>query len=238
MDNKKNRILAIIPARGGSKGVPGKNVKEFCGKPLIQYAVDCAIDVNEVDKIIVDSDGQEILNQVNDNNDTRVSKILRPPHLGEDNSSIVDVILHLLNKQNEIYDLIILLQPTSPIRSPQDIAKIIALFNKDKDVEGVISVIPMDDMHPARMYNIDENKNLVSLVKDDETKHRQDLKSVYYRNGCFYTIRTEAFLEQKTFMPSHKKAYVMNPEHLLNIDSPRDILLAEVMIKAWLNNQL
>lgn len=238
MNNKKNRILAIIPARGGSKGVPGKNTKVIQGKPLIQYAVDCAIGASEIDKIIVDSDDQHILNQVKDNNDSRVFKVLRPSHLGDDNSSIVDVILYLLNSQKEIYDLIFLLQPTSPIRSPQDITSIISLFNEDKDLEGVISVIAMEDMHPARMYNLDNRQNLLPLVKGNETKRRQDLETVYYRNGCFYAIQTKAFLEQKTFMPVKKKAYVMNPEHLLNIDTPRDILLAEVMIEAWLNNQL
>ena len=232
------KILALIPARGGSKGVPGKNTKVIQGKPLIQYAVDCAIGASEIVKIIVDSDDNEILNKIQNHGDTRLEKVLRPAHLGKDNSSIVDVVLHFLKRQTDTFDIILLLQPTSPIRSSKDISNIISMFNQDKNLEGVISVIPMEDMHPARMYNLDKHQYLLPLVKGNETKRRQDLEPVYYRNGCFYAIRTKAFLEQKTFMPTNKRAYVMNPEHLLNIDSPRDLLLAEVMIEAWVNNKL
>jgi len=121
---------------------------------------------------------------------------------------------------------------TSPLRTSQDIKEIVELFTKDKKLEGVISVVPMDDMNPARMYQLGSDSILKPLMKEAEATRRQDLKPVYFRNGCFYAVKTEVLVQQKTFMPTYKRAYVMNPDHLLNIDSIRDVKLAEVLIKA------
>jgi CMP-N-acetylneuraminic acid synthetase len=238
MTEGKIKILAIIPARGGSKGVPGKNIIKFDGKPLIQYAVDCALNSNLLDKIIINSDDQSILNTVDDKNSERIIKELRPKELGSDNSSIVDVVLHTLSQIKDKYDLVILLQVTSPLRTSQDIKEIVGLFTKDKKLEGVVSVVPMDDMNPARMYELGSDSDLKPLMKEAESTRRQDLKPVYYRNGCFYAVKTEVLVQQKTFMPTYKRAYVMNPDLLLNIDSFRDVKLAEVLIKAWKNKEL
>jgi len=238
MTEGKIKILAIIPARGGSKGVPGKNIIKFDGKPLIQYAVDCALNSNLLDKIIINSDDQSILDTVDDKNSERIIKELRPKELGSDNSSIVDVVLHTLSQIKDKYDLVILLQVTSPLRTSQDIKEIVGLFTKDKKLEGVVSVVPMDDMNPARMYELGSDSDLKPLMKEAESTRRQDLKPVYYRNGCFYAVKTEVLVQQKTFMPTYKRAYVMNPDLLLNIDSFRDVKLAEVLIKAWKNKEL
>ncbi len=231
LENQK--ILAIIPARKGSKGVPKKNTMEFAGKSLIQMAVDCALGSDKVDKVLLNSDDQGILDSADVGKDTsKILKQQRPKHLAEDNSSIVDVVLHALKNLDEKFDIILLLQVTAPIRTSSDIDNIIDYFKKDKDLEGVISVVPVEDNHPSRMYKIN-NENLISLNVSNETKHRQNLETVYLRNGCFYAIRTKALLEQKTFMPKHKRPYVMNPEHLLNIDSSRDVIIAEALISAW-----
>jgi CMP-N-acetylneuraminic acid synthetase len=232
------KILAVIPARLGSKGVPGKNIIKFDGKPLIQYAVDCALNSNLLEKIIINSDDQSILNTVDDKNSERIIKELRPKELGSDNSSIVDVVLHTLSQIKDKYDLVILLQVTSPLRTSQDIKEIVELFTKDEKLEGVVSVVPMDDMNPARMYELGSDSDLKPLMKEAEATRRQDLKPVYYRNGCFYAVKTEVLVQQKTFMPTYKRAYVMNPDLLLNIDSFRDVKLAEVLIKAWKNKEL
>ncbi|MGB2087863.1 MAG: cytidylyltransferase domain-containing protein [Psychroflexus salarius] len=233
------KILAIIPARGGSKGVPGKNIKIFNGKPLIQYAVDCALNSENVDRVLVNSDDQHILDSVDTLQDQdRVTKQLRPENLGKDDSSIVDVVLDALKKLEEDYDIILLMQTTSPIRSPKDISEIVKYFENNQNLDAVISVVPMEDMHPARMYELDKEQHLVPLRKSDESAHRQKLKPVYFRNGCFYAIRTKAFKKQQTFMPKNKRAYVMNPDHLLNIDAHRDVKLAEILIKAWKNKEL
>lgn len=237
-NNESLKTLAIIPARGGSKGVPAKNIKDLGGKPLIQYAVDCALGSEALDKIIINSDSEEILNVVNTHQSKKIIKQKRSAKLGNDQASIVDVVFESIKSLKENYDLIILMQVTSPLRTSDDINNIVGIFKEEPGVEGIISVIPMHDMHPARMYKLDKNDTLEPLTKHHESKRRQDLDPVYYRNGCFYAIRTKAFLDQNTFMPRHKKAYVMNPEHLLNIDSPRDLKLAEVLIDAWKNKTL
>jgi CMP-N-acetylneuraminic acid synthetase len=235
---ENHKILAIIPARKGSKGVPQKNTMEFAGKSLMQMAVDCALGSDKVDKILLNSDDQSILDLADVEKDNpKIIKQRRPKHLAEDNSSIVDVVLHALKNLDEKFDIILLLQVTAPIRTFSDIDSIIDYFKNEKDLEGVISVVPVEDNHPSRMYKI-ENEKLISLNVSNETKHRQNLETVYLRNGCFYAIRTKAFLEQKTFMPKRKRAYVMNPEHLLNIDSPRDVIIAKALISAWQENRL
>lgn len=239
MTTDKLKVLGLIPARGGSKGVPGKNTMTLDGKPLIQYAVDCALASKQVDKILINSDDTRILEAVHVKEDSsRIIKQERPKELGKDHSSIVDVVVDALGKLEEQFDLIILMQTTSPLRSSKDIDRIIDHFKYDDHLEGMISVIPMEDMHPARMYKLDDEQYLSPLISSNESSHRQDLQPVYFRNGCFYAIRVNAFLEQRSFMPKHKKAYIMNPDHLLNIDAPRDVKLAEVLIDAWKKNEL
>jgi CMP-N-acetylneuraminic acid synthetase len=231
-------VLCLIPARAGSKGVPHKNTMIFQGKSLIERAVDCALGSSSVNKVVVNSDDQNILNEVDESIDQkRVIKQLRPEHLGQDNSSIVDVVLDAMNKIEDFFDIIILLQVTSPLRTSKDIDNIVKYFKNDDKLEGVISVVPVNDNHPARMYKINDYK-LVALNHTNESKHRQQLDEVYLRNGCFYAIRTKALTTQKTFMPKIKKPYVMNSEHLLNIDSPRDVIIANDLIKAWENHNL
>jgi CMP-N-acetylneuraminic acid synthetase len=232
------KTLAIIPARKGSKGVPKKNTIVFGGKSLLQMAVDCALDSENINKILINSDDQGILDLINvPENDLKILKQLRPKHLAEDNSTIVDVVLQALKNLNEKFDIILLLQVTAPLRSSVDIENILKYFENDDQLEGVISVIPVEDHHPARMYHIQDDK-LISLNEVNENKHRQNLTTVYLRNGCFYAIKTKVFLEQKTFMPKYKKAFVMNSEHLLNIDSTRDVIIAEALIKAYHENRI
>lgn len=240
MNNKKliNRVLALIPARAGSKGVPQKNTMIFEGKSLMQRALECALGSNAVDKILINSDDQNILDTVDASLDNRIIKQLRPRSLGQDNSSIVDVAVNAVEQLKENYDIIILLQATSPLRTKVDIDKIINYFEEDNDLEGVISVIPVNDNHPARMYKLNDKEYLSPLDMTFETKHRQNLKEVYLRNGCFYAVRTAVLKQQKTFMPKRKRAYIMNPEHLLNIDSPRDVIMGKALIKAWQDNKL
>lgn len=229
------RVLAVIPARGGSKGVPKKNIKLLGDKPLIIHAVDCAKNAKKITKVIVSTDSEEIaLIALNYNCEYSI----RPKELAEDTSNVVTAIEYVYNELNENFDVIVLLQPTSPYRTSNDLDEIITLFERNKKTDAVISVIPMDDMHPARMYNLSEENQLVPLIEDGETKRRQDLKPVYYRNGCFYAVRTKAFFEEKSFMVKNKMAYIMNPEWMVNIDTPRDFKIAELLFEDWKNENI
>jgi CMP-N,N'-diacetyllegionaminic acid synthase len=230
----KNRpkVLAIVPARGGSKGVPGKNLRELGGQPLIQYAFDTAKESALLTHIVVSTDDQGIAAFAIQ---CGVEVIMRPKELASDTASVVDAVIHVLDQLTEDYDGVVLLQPTSPLRTGGALDSVIQLLFADSHTEGVVSVVPMFDQHPARMYNIDNKGVIHPFLENGETTRRQDLEPVYYRNGCFYAVRTAILKAQQTLMPKNKKAFVMDPYWLLNIDEPRDLLVGEAMMQEWKN---
>ncbi|OXA81470.1 N-acylneuraminate cytidylyltransferase/CMP-N,N'-diacetyllegionaminic acid synthase [Flavobacterium aquidurense] len=226
------RVLAIIPARGGSKGVPGKNIKLLGSKPLIVHAIECAKKCKKVTKTIVSTDSDEILNIALK---FEAEVIKRLTSLAQDTSNVVTAVEEVYQKLEEEFDLIVLLQPTSPLRTSVDLENIITMFEKDEFIDGVISVVHLEDYHPARMYNLEKDNKLIPFVNEGETKRRQDLEPVYFRNGCFYAVRVKAFLKEKSFMVENKKAYVMDVNWLVNIDSFRDFKIAEMLYDDWKN---
>ena len=139
--------------------------------------------------------------------------------------------MEALEKDGEVYDILILLQITSPIRTGKNVDDIIEMFEQDPSLSGVISVVPMHDVHPARMYRLDDSNLMLPLNPEWETARRQDIPPVYYRNGCIYAIRTDLLKLNKTLMPEGKKGYVMPVEWLANIDDERDLIITEALIK-------
>lgn len=226
------KVLVIIPARGGSKGVPQKNIKLLGGKPLIAHAIECALGSKKTTKVVVSTDDDAIASVAKQ---YPIEVVKRPSALAEDDSNVVSAVTYTYDFLNEDFDVIILLQPTAPLRTSADLDAIIDLLDTNKTTDGVISVVPMDDVHPARMYDLDQANQLIPLVENGETLRRQDLKPVYYRNGCFYAVRTKAFSAQNSFMVSNKMAYVMNPNWLINIDNQRDFQLATLLYEDWKN---
>ena len=224
------RVLAIIPARGGSKGVPGKNIKLLGGKPLIAHSITCAQESKKIARFVVstDSDSIEAVAQ-----EYGAEVIKRPKDLAEDTSNVSTAVQHVIETLKESFDLIILLQPTSPLRTGKDIDQVIEMFELDKALDGVISVVAFDDYHPARMYNLSGDLHLSGFIQENETTRRQDLQPVYYRNGCIYGVRTTAFLKENTFMVKNKKGYVMDVNWLANIDSMRDFKIATLLYEEW-----
>jgi CMP-N-acetylneuraminic acid synthetase len=226
------RVLVIIPARGGSKGVPQKNIKLLGGKPLIAHAIACALGSKKATKVVVSTDDDAIASVANQ---YPIEVVKRPSELAEDDSNVVTAVTYTYNYLKEDFDVIVLLQPTAPLRTSADLDAVIDLLEKNKNADGVISVVPMDDVHPARMYDLNETQHLVPLIENGETLRRQDLKPVYYRNGCFYAVRTKAFYDQQSFMVANKLAFVMNPNWLINIDNQRDFQLATLLYQDWKN---
>lgn len=227
------KIIAIIPARAGSKGLPDKNIKSLGGKPLFLHAYECAKKSKYEIDIVVSTDSYEIKTICNVNN---VKVIERPAELAEDSSSVIMAIYHVLENMNGNYDIIVLLQPTSPFRKSEQLDQIISFFEKDSSLEGVVSVVSVEDNHPARMYDLDSDFVMKPFLSSkDETTRRQDLSSVYLRNGCFYVVRTKPFLTQNSVMPLHKKAYIMDSKYHVNIDNPRDFMLASLIYEEWEN---
>ncbi|WP_205334712.1 acylneuraminate cytidylyltransferase family protein [Gelidibacter japonicus] len=225
------KVLALIPARGGSKGIPDKNLKLLGGKTLIEHAVDCARGAKKIDCTAMTSDSIRILETIKHKD---VELIHRPQDLARDESNVVLAIEHALKELGN-YEVIVLLQPTSPLRTSKQLDEIISMFENDASLNAVISVVPMHDIHPARMYTLDTDLSMKPLTQFGETSRRQDLDPVFFRNGCFYAVKTEAFLREKTLMVANKKAYVMDVNWLANIDSPRDLLLAELLYNDFKN---
>ena len=224
-------VLGIIPARGGSKGVKNKNIRLVDGKPLITYAINTAKESKLLTDFIVTSDDEAILNIAKSNESAYYKRDLKN---AQDDSPIELVIFEVLQFLKEKqYDLIVLLQPTAPIRTGKDIDNVISMFLKDETLNNVVSVVELEDIHPARMYEVDDSFNLKPLNSDKEKEQRQKLDSVYLRNGCIYATTTKAFLKEKTLILSNKKAYVMPHSTWVNIDTERDLMVAETLVKLW-----
>lgn len=230
------KVLGIIPARGGSKGVKNKNIRLIDGEPLINYAINTAKESKLLTNYIVTSDDEKILRVAKSSNCLCHNRDLKN---AQDDSPIESVVLEVLQfLKKEQYDLIVLLQPTAPIRTGKDVDNVISMFLEDEALNNVVSVVELEDIHPARMYEVDDLKNLKSLNSQHEKEQRQKLSSVYLRNGCIYAITTKAFLAEKTLILKNKKAYVMPHETWANIDTERDLLIAETLVKLWKANKI
>ena len=227
------KILTIIPARGGSKGIPGKNTKVIGGKSLVRWAIDCAKGIRENQNIVVDTDDLIIANIATE---AGVEIHFREPSLGSDEASIIpvmnNVLLHMEHTHQTTYDLIVLLQPTSPFRTTVDYKNIISMFTSNPDIQNVVSVIPLDEIHPAKMYYL-KGTELIAINPETEQSRRQDLETAYLRNGCFYAIRRNLFVETQSVMTKHKTPYIMQEYWWANINTPRDLQWADFLFAQW-----
>lgn len=228
------RSLGVIPARGGSRAILRKNLREVGGEPLIAYAIRAAQESRLLTAFLTTTDDDEIAEVA-----ARLGcpVLRRPGELARDDTPMAAVLLHALEHAEgevaERYDALVLLQPTSPIRAGQDVDSAIALLRDDPDVDSVISVCPMDDMHPARMYRVDGEGWMEPLWPEWERAQRQELPVVYYRNGAIYACRRELLVGERTLMGGRRKAYVMPRERLANVDDERDLAIADALVRMW-----
>ncbi|MDT0643036.1 acylneuraminate cytidylyltransferase family protein [Zunongwangia sp. F363] len=227
------KILGIIPARGGSKGVPGKNVRQFDGKPLLAYAVEAARESSKISKLVVNTEDKEI-SEVAKN--LKCEVIHRNHEMAADNSPVIDAVLQTLNflkeNNNEEYDAVLLLQPTAPLRTGSDIDAAVKLLKSNPEKDAVISMAKVEDHHPARMYSIKE-ESLICQMPEYETRNRQELPELYIRNGCIYLVRTSVLKKEKTLIPPKKLAYIMESKWSVNVDTEMDAILLNELLKKW-----
>jgi CMP-N,N'-diacetyllegionaminic acid synthase len=231
------RVLGVIPARGGSKGVPRKNLRPVAGQPLVAHAIRSAQESERLSTFLTTTDDEEIARVAS----ACGSPVLRrPPGLAADETSMVDVVLHALShaehETGDEYEAVALLQPTSPVRTGKDIDAALEILETDPEVDAVISVVPTEDEHPARMYRMDGRGELVSFWPTLETAQRQDLPALYYRNGAIYAVRRVVLVEKRTMMGDRKRPYVMSREQLVNVDDERDLVIAEAVVQ-WLRKR-
>jgi CMP-N,N'-diacetyllegionaminic acid synthase len=228
----KKKILGVIPARGGSKGIPGKNLIKISGKPLIQYTIEASKKSKLLTEFIISTDSEEIANftrSVGGN-----APFLRPENLSSDKALSLPAILHALNFMEKViedkYDIIVMLQPTTPLRSYEDIDNAISIL-LDKHADSVISVTDVGGHHPLRMKRI-VNGRLINYIDQgvEDMRPRQDLPPVYIRNGAIYAAFREILIEKNSFSGNNCYAFNMPAERSINIDTLDDLTLAKKYI--------
>lgn len=214
-------VLAIIPARGGSKGIKRKNLIDFNGKPLLQWTIDAALNSNYINDVVVSSDNDEILSLANNNKGLITLK--RPKELAEDNSRTEPVLKHTLESLSKTdYSHIILLQPTSPLRTVEHIDEAFKLLNKS-NANSLISVCIIED-HPFKSFKLDENGFLEGIINNDYPfSPRQKLPKTVRANGAIYIIKVEDFLEKKSLLTNQTTFFEMSKENSLDIDTIEDL---------------
>jgi len=220
-------VIAIIPARGGSKGVPRKNIRILAGKPLIAWTIEEAKKSRYIDRLILSSENEEII-QVAKEWNCEVP-FVRPMKLAMDDTPGIEPILHAINALKKKYDYGVYLQPTSPLRSIKDIDGCIeaCVFTKSPSCVSVTEV----RQHPYWMYKIDELGCLVPFLKEDKRyAFRQDLPPLYVLNGAVYVAECTFLNNNHSFFSDKTKAYIMSTENSIDVDFELDFKILESLI--------
>jgi CMP-N-acetylneuraminic acid synthetase len=227
------KVLGLIPARGGSKGVPGKNLRLLAGKPLLQYTAEAALAAERLSRVVLSTDDEDI---------ARAGRacglevpFLRPPTLARDNTPTLPVVQHVvrsLEAQGDRYDAVCLLQPTNPLRLASDIDGAVALMEA-RDADSVIAFCDVGEKHPARMKFVAENGLVTdpSFAEAVEGQRRQDLLPLYLREGSIYLTQHPVLMERGSFQGERCFAWIIPPERACNIDTELDLILAEALLK-------
>lgn len=218
-------VLGLITARGGSKGIPRKNVKDLAGKPLIQWTIEPAQESKFIDRLIVSSDSAEILML---SNNLGCETLPRPEHLARDETSSIDTILHAVDQVSPSYDYLILLQPTSPFRTTSDIDGILQKA-VGSDCNVMVSVCRLKT-HPMFIYEIIEGK-LRSFQPQRTQLRRQDTPPVYAHNGALYVAKIPVLISEKTFNLPDTEPYITEGRINLDIDTTDDWEYAKFLMK-------
>lgn len=223
------KILVVIPARGGSKGIPHKNIKPLAGKPLIHYTIDVARQIVADEDICVSTDDSEIIQCVEDYG-LKVP-FVRPEELATDTAGTYEVLLHALNfyeQQGNQYDVVLLLQNTSPFRTANQVKEALALYQSDIDM-----VVSVKECYANPYYCVfEENQEgYLKICKGDGTiTRRQDAPKVYEYNGAIYVINPQSLKQMPLNKFSRRIKYVMDEQSSLDLDTMNDWKMAELIV--------
>lgn len=216
--------MAVIPARGGSKGVPRKNIRLLAGKPLVTWTIEQAAQSRYIDRVIVSSEDEEIC-QVAKQSGAEVP-FVRPMELASDTASGVDVLCHAVENAGADYDYVVLLQPTSPLRESTDIDAAIECC-VSRTAKSVVSVAEATKS-PYWMYQVQEGGKLTPFV-ENAASNRQQLPQSYALNGAVYVLEVAALLESRKILDEQTLGYVMPEERSYDIDTETDFLICEFL---------
>ena len=225
-------LVALIPARSGSKGIRNKNIKLFCGKPLIQWSIEAALRSSFVDRVIVSTDSQEYADLAL--NLGAEVPFLRPAKYAQDDSPSIDMILHALDYIPEAKN-ILLLQPTSPLRDHKDIESMYN-FWKSKPYLSIVS-ISKSKIHPSWMFELNNDLTINSFTKEIKAFRRQDLPDIYLINGSMYLASRDFLIKEKSFISPNTLGFIMPKEKSIDIDDEDDWLYAEAVMNQIIDSR-
>ena len=227
---KNKKILAVIPARGGSKGIPSKNIIEIGGKPLIQYTIDCAKHSRYIDRAVISTDSEEIKKvSIECGGDV---PFMRPKELALDTSKTIDCIVHAVNtlkEMGETYDYVMIIQNTVPLRKSwhvdESIEKLI-----DSNERSLVSVTEVEQ-HPILMRTINEDGTVRNLLPMSSTMRRQDFPKFYKVDGAIAIQKIDEEFNLNTSINDGRLAYIMDSKYSTDIDSYIDIKVIEYYLE-------
>ncbi|MFA6273133.1 MAG: acylneuraminate cytidylyltransferase family protein [Candidatus Paceibacterota bacterium] len=228
----KPKILAVITARGGSKGIPGKNIKPLGGKPLIAYSIDAAKKSKLITHLIVSTDDKKI---------ARIAikygaevPFLRPKKLAQDKTPHVPVMCHAIEfvekKLGIIFDYAVILQPTSPFRLPEDIDNTLEKLIKNS-ADSAVSLVDVDNYHPVKAKKLAGDKVLPYMTPEPEGTRRQDFPPAYRRSGAIYAMRRDLLIKDNRLYGDYIVGHIVPAERSVDIDTPFEWFRAEWMLE-------
>ncbi len=227
------RIVGLVPARGGSKGIPRKNIRLLCGKPLLHYTSDAALACRSLSRVVLSTEDEEV---------AAVGRLggldvpfLRPPELANDSTPMLPVILHAvawLEAHGDQFDAICLLQPTNPLRRPEDIDGCVDLLVRD-GADAVVTVLPVPAEHNPHWTYLSAGDGFLRLStgESEPISRRQDLPEAVHREGSVYVTRRNVLVEGLSLYGQRLAGYPMPPERCVNLDAPEDWERAERLVR-------
>lgn len=231
------KILTIIPARGGSKGIPHKNIKPLNGKPLIYYTIDCARAICDDEDICVSTDDAEIISVV-EKYGLKVP-FVRPAELATDTAGTYEILLHALDfyeKQGKQYDVVLLLQNTSPFRTAEHVEEALKLYTPDVDMVVSVKECPAN---PYYCVFEEDSKGFLHVCKGDgNIFRRQDAPKVYEYNGAIYIMNAETLKTTHMHKMQKRVKYIMDDMSSFDLDTMWDWQLAESIVNQGVNNKM
>ena len=216
----------MVPARGGSKGIPGKNLKAIAGRSLLHRTINQALEANTIDDVVVTSDDEAILRHASEIAGVRT--VERPRELAADDTAMWPVVMHALD-HSPTCDVVVLLQPTSPLRIPADIDGAVGMLVERK-ANSVMSVCEVATS-PYWMFTIGSGDKLQRILPKQPVATRQELPPCYEINGALYVVAADWFRQSQVFVDDDTLAFVMPRERSVDIDTPEDFALAERLLR-------
>ncbi len=227
------RVLGVVTARGGSKGIPKKNTVRLMGKPLLCHTADAALAARRLQRVVLSTEDAEIA-AIGKDCGLEVP-FLRPLELARDDTPTIPVVqdvVRRLEATGEVYDAVFVLQPTNPLRRSDDVDGAIQLLEKS-GADSVISFVEVGENHPARMKYISQDGCVLDppFGEQLEGQRRQDLPKLYSREGSVYVTLRDVLMEQNSLKGRDCRAWIIPPERACNINTPFDLFLAEQMLR-------